>query len=258
MVRSLKRWPVILGIGLLGALAGYIFSLLRPPLYQAEVVLGININYGVTEPLELVVEDRALNRVAAIIESDSTLVRVLSQLPEPLWLERGWSEPADLRKSLRLDRRLAEWELVAIDQDPEVAAIMSQAWAEAVLFVLDEASEHAWRAVALMGENPFLVACVKVPAPEGSLDPFIWDCAIEPVDLDPNALAGALRTELALSHGLLPNISYEVLRDVNVPSKPVVWARGPLILSGAFAGLIVAFWLTVTRDGKLDVPIDNG
>ena len=245
--QALFRWPILLGLGLLGALVGFFFSLMRPPFYQAEAVLGVNINYTVTEPLELVVEDRAINRVAAIIESDSTLVRVLSQLPESLRLERVWSEPADLRESLRLDRRLAEWDLVAIDRDPEVAVILAKAWADEAISVLDETAEHAWRAVALMGNDPFMVDCVPVPGSENSPAWVIGECAVEPWDLDPQALAGELRAEISLSRGMLPNFSYELLKEATLPTEPVIWSRGPLILSGVLIGLIFGFWRVVFR-----------
>ena len=135
--RILQRLRLILGIGFLGALTGLVFSLVRAPQYQAHATLGVNINYGVTEPLALVVEDRALSRIATVVTSDSTLMRVLDEIPENLRQSRGWSSTSDLRDVVSLDRRLAEWWLVAIDKDPEVAAEVSKKWAMVSLEVLD-------------------------------------------------------------------------------------------------------------------------
>jgi hypothetical protein len=250
VAQTIKRWPVILGLGLLGALVGYIFSLFRPPVYQAKAVLGMNIHYGVTEPLELVVEDRVFNRVAGIVISDSTLDQTLRLLPESLRLERGWTEPGQLYQTLRLEQRLAQWNLTATDQDPEVAFILAQSWTKATLAVLDETYEHAWQAAALMGEDPFNLNCTQVLAPEGSPVELTWECIIEPVNLDQDALTGLLQQEIALSRGMLPNISYELLREATVPSEPIVWARGPLILSGAMVGLLIGFLSVIfTRQG---------
>jgi hypothetical protein len=250
----MKRWPLILSLGLIGALVGYIFSLIRQPLYQAKAVLGINIHYGVTEPLELVVEDRVFNRVAGIVLSDSTLDQTLKRLPESVRLERGWAEQGQLYQLLHLEQRLAQWNLTAIDRDPEVAFILAQSWADATLAVLEETYEHAWRAAALMGEDPFHLSCTEVLAPEGSPESFTLECAIEPVNLDPDSLTGLLRQEIQLSRGMLPNMSFELLRDAVIPSEPIVWARGPLILSGAMVGLIIGFLSSVFPRRKITNP----
>ncbi len=247
---SLGRWPVLFGMGLLGALMGLIFSIMRPPLYQAEAILGVNINYGVTEPLELIIEDRTLNRVAAIIEADSTLQQVLTLVPDEERLSHGWAQPADLRKAVRLDRRLAEWRIVAVDQDPQVAAEVADIWSTVSIQVLDEAAEHAWRAVSLMGKNPFMVDCKQVPVPGSIEERFIWQCSIEPANLSPDALAGALRTEIDRSRAMFPNVSYELLQAVSVPEKPIVWARGGLVLAGAIIGLVIGFSLAMVHYKK--------
>jgi len=233
--QALHRWPLLVGLGLIGSIVGLAISLARPPRYQAETVLGVTINYGITEPLELVVEDRVLSRVAAVIEANYTLERVLEALPEGVRMSRTWLEPADLRKSLRLNRRLARWGLAAIDQDPLVAQEVAQQWATISLQVLDEAVEHAWRAAALLG-GPFDVECglTEAEAP-------IWQCQVTPLELDPEVLDGKLREELALSHGVLPIISYELLKAPELPEKPVVWERGALILMGTIAGLLIGF-----------------
>jgi hypothetical protein len=244
---ALERWPIVLGVSLLGTLLGLFISYLCPPRYEAEATLAININYGITEPLELVVEDRALYRVQSILQADDSFARVFEKLPEWIVVERNLSTPTDLRTFFRLDRRLAEWDLVAIDHDPQVAMALAQAWSEVAIAVLNESSGHAWRAAALMGEEPFDVVCVLISATEGNSELAFWQCDVEPLDLDPEVLTGELQTEITLSRGMLPNISYELIRKPILPSKPVIWARGPLILSGFFLGMIISFWLVIFR-----------
>jgi hypothetical protein len=244
---ALEKWPLIVGISLLGALLGLVVSYLRPSLYETQATLGININYGITEPLELVVEDRALYRVQAILESDDSLARVIEKLPESLISKKNLSTPTDLREMIRLDRRLSEWDLVAIDHDPQVAITIAQAWSEVAIAVLNESSEHAWRAVALMGDESFNVTCILASTTAEYPEQFFWQCDVEPLDLDPEVLTGELQTEIALSRGMLPNISYELLKKPVLPSEPVIWARGPLILSGLISGMVVGFWLVVFR-----------
>lgn len=244
---TIKRWPILFTAGMIGAVIGFLFSMLRPPIYMSGAVLGVNINYGVTEPLELVVEDRALHRVEGLLKADLTLERVLEQLPTHMKLENNWTTPSCLRENLRLERRLSEWNLIATHTDPEIAANVAQTWVESSLMILDESAKHAWRAAGLMSENPFGVDCIQVPITYESKETYIWECTIETIELSPDSLTGTLQTELALSHGLLPNVSYELLQEASIPDKPVIWARGPMIISGSLAGLLVGFWAVIVR-----------
>lgn len=258
---SLYQWSLTLGLCLLGALAGFIFSLFRPPRYQAQAVLGVSINYGVTAPLELMVEDRTLNRVDGLLIADSTLSHVIDEIPADIRQTRGWSIPADLRKDFRLEPRLAERWLTVTDHDPNVAAQAAQKWAEVSLDILDEAVEHAWRAAALMS-GPFDIDCSTQELDGNSGGRNIWGCMLVTSELDPEALEGALQTEIVNSRGILPNISYELLRAAVPPEKPVLWGRGSLVFAGAFAGLILGLGLCLIISnpfrGRKDNPGGGG
>jgi uncharacterized protein involved in exopolysaccharide biosynthesis len=238
--RALTRWSILIVMGIFGAGIGLVYSYLNPPLYQAEAVLGVNINYGVTEPLELIVEDRVLNRAAGLILADKTLRKVLDQTSESVRSDRGWEDPADLRHSIRVDRRLAEWELVVVDSDPKTAAEVAQIWAIASLQSLDDAAEHAWRAAALLGDS-FDVECERIQVEDGGSKG--WTCQVEPIDMDPETLSGTLQTEIDRSRGILPNLTYELLQSASPPTSPIVWDRGTLLLAGAILGLMGGFAL---------------
>ncbi len=235
---ALKRWPIILVVALLGALVGLLVSHFKTPIYRSEAVIAVNINYGITESLELIVEDRAVNRIVALLSSDAVLQAVVDRLPEELRTSRNWQESFDLRNVVRFDQRLAEWGLVAVDPDPQVAQIVAQHWADVSLEVLDEAMIHAWRASALLDES-FDVTCNFVVTLDRENPSRFWQCQVSPLKVDPEALEGTLQTELERSHGMLPNFSYELLRASNIPEEPIIWRRGLLIASGTFAGLII-------------------
>jgi uncharacterized protein involved in exopolysaccharide biosynthesis len=240
--KGLDRWPWVLGLALLGALIGLGITWVRPPIYEAEAVLGISINYGITEPLELVVEDRTLGRASMLIRSDDVIEDVLISLPKELSEERGWVAPSDLNMILRLDRRLGDWGLVAKDEDPNVAAEIARLWAEISVNHLDEAMQHAWRAAVLLGSE-FDVECAQI-SDEGP-DSENWECQVTPLEFDPSALEGKLQREVELSRGILPVISYELLKAPTIPSEPAVWGRGVLVLGGGFAGMLLGLGLTL-------------
>jgi len=232
-----RRWVLLLALAVAGGLSAYAFALGRPPRYEARAVLGVSIDYSVTESLELVVEDRVLDRVGGYLVGDAVLLDVLHRLPEPVREGHGWNQPADLRTFVRLDRRLAQWGLVAVLDDPVLAAEVAQRWAEASLAALDEASAHAWRAAALMGLK-FDVSCLPSTPSAAAPAPSPWDCRIEPPLTDPAQIEGDLNLELALTHGVLPDLTYELLQSAEPPQAPVVWNRAPLILAGCVVGLL--------------------
>ena len=238
-----RGWAFIAVCALTGSLAGFAFSVLSPAKYIAEATLGVTINYGVTQPLELVVEDRALNRVSALLGSDETLNEILERLSDEVKQSRELSEVSDLREIMRLEQRLAEWGLTAMDRDSAVAADIAQLWAVVSIEALDEAVNHSWRAIGLI-QGPFDVQCDTL---RGSNTGGSWDCNVVPMGISKEALAGALRTELELSRGILPNLSYELLRSATPPVRPVVRERGTLVLAGAVLGLLAGSVFVVIR-----------
>lgn len=243
--RIQHRWHVILILGFLGAFIGFFTSELRRPRYEARALMGINIQYGVIEPLELVVEDRAQNRVADVILADSTMMRILDNVSQSVRQEQGWNDPAVLQKDLRLDRGLSSWGFVVRNQDPVLAAQISNLWMDISLVELERAQDHAWQAVALMGDDPFHLECDQFLLTSVPTETYAWRCDLDPITLDSEALSGELRTEIDLSRGILPVFSFEALRAADVPQTPVLYGRGVMLLSGAFIGLFAGLWFVL-------------
>jgi capsular polysaccharide biosynthesis protein len=71
--RLLQRWHVVLLGAVIGAVFGSAFSLLVPPHYEAVAAFAVSIEYGRTKPLELVVEDRVLDRVWQLVHAPDIL-----------------------------------------------------------------------------------------------------------------------------------------------------------------------------------------
>jgi len=253
--RLLASWVALVVFGVGGAVAGLGYSALQPPRYEAKAVLGVSISYAITESLELIVEDRALSRASGVILSDDVLSRVLDELPASMREGQGWRSPADLRRNLRVDQRLAQWELVTVSEDPVLAAMVSQAWAQAALRALDEASAHALRASALVGQKLDL-ECIAVVEVQNGAPVSVWDCTVVPPLTDPAAIEAGLVKETALSRGIVPDLTHELLQEAAPPAQPVVWARGPLVLAGALAGVLigVGFGLLPSRRMKANAP----
>ncbi len=249
--RFTLHWQWIVAFALLGGLGGFVVSLLRPPLYRAENLVSVSISYAASTPLDLVVEDRVLDRVASLMWADATLAPVLSQIPREWAEERGWTTPADLRADLRLDRRLSEWGMVMIDRDPDLAARVANLWADESLKVVDDALEHAVKVAQMVST----ASRMDFDPSEIDVDWYgkpLWECQILPPDIDPALLDGTFQEELKKSRGLFPSLVVEGMRQAAVPDKPVIWDRGILILAGAWSGLFVgvAFLLIGISHGE--------
>ena len=235
IVVSLRtRWPALVGAILVGALGGLAFSAVRAPVYQATAAIAFNIDYGSTAHLPLIVEDRALDRVWQLLVADTTVAAVASSLRAEGWNEPVLADVDELRQQMRVDQRLARWELNTFDEDPGFAAAVSNAWAAAAIQSLGEAQDHAWRALELQA-SPFLVQCFS-SYPEGNREDALWDCMTAAPGLDPGALP-QLREEFSASRGILPTLSYELVQSATAPGAPVLWDRGVLVLAGSFAAL---------------------
>lgn len=230
------RWPVLLIWSVLGGALGLAFSALRPAVYEAEAVLAVSIDYGRTAPLELIVEDRLLDRVWAYLTSDMVLTDTLERMRDGEGSDLPWGTPAELRKNARLEARLSRWTFIGSHSDPNVAATIANAWAESAQEALSEALDHAWRAVELQ-EGVFFPNCLQIL--HGPTKEELWECFSRGARVGPQQVA-ALREEINAAHGVSPMVSYSFVDRAFPPASPVIRDRGWLVLSGTFAGLLIA------------------
>jgi hypothetical protein len=221
----------------IGALVGFLLSILLPARYEAAASLLINYDYTYTSEGDLVIEDRVLDRVWHLFVSDETYSGVRDKLITTEGSFEAWESVEALRDHSRLDARLSRWEFVGIHSDPEVAVLIANAWQRVARNRLDESMDHAWKAQSLPGFS-FDVACVEKVMVEN------WDDVISCIstgdDLSQETI-DQLRKELAASHGILPMITYEPFQEAQLPESPVLWPRGLLIFSGGVIGFVLGF-----------------
>ena len=231
-------WPVVFGV--IGVIAGLGFSLLIPARYEAASSFAVSVIYGVTENLELVVEDRVLDRVWQLAISDETMRQTKELLQASSGAKQAWGTIDSLRQHTRLDARLSRWELIGIHPDPSIAVEIANAWRTVTLGRLDLAYEHAWNAYSIQGVA-FDVECVKLLTEESSLN--LWTCV--------NSVA---------SQGLLPILEYEPVQLATSPDSPVLWPRGLLTFFGGSLGFIIGLSLLLFKPTFLkrnDVPVSS-
>jgi len=251
--RFLRGWIIVVLFGGIGVIVGFAISLFLPPKYEAVASILVNIDYGRTEPLELVVEDRILDRVWYLIISDETYARTVEELVASEGDFDAWSSIEALRDNTRLDARLSKWELIGIHNDPEIAVLIANTWQEVVLDRLDEAMEHAWKAQTLQGTS-FDVACVEMLVAEKLDD--VLNCVTLGPEVDPAVLV-ELREEITSSHGILPMINYEFFQNAIAPESPVLWPRGVLMFSGGMIGFLLGLIRLSLPEKRIKTKIQN-
>ena len=233
----LQRWTRIVFFGVMGALLGYIISIMLPARYEATSSILISLDYSRTIEQELVFEDRILDRAWHLVFGEETYSDLREELIADLGEFDAWESIDTLREHTRIDARLSRWEFVGIHTDPEIAVVIADTWQEVALNRLGDAMDHAWKAQSLQGVT-FDMACVKLIVVEEWDD--VLSCVTIGTGVSPDTI-DELRKELAASHGLVPMVTYEPFQKASFPEVPILWSRGALVFAGGMLGFILGF-----------------
>ena len=106
----------------LGALIGYMLSVINPPLYQGSALIQVSIDQNrASVPNDITIR-QAYDRVRLIILADDTLITALDRYSESLE-ERGTLPTLEeFRSKIKLAQRFNAFELVVNSADPVQAA----------------------------------------------------------------------------------------------------------------------------------------
>jgi hypothetical protein len=234
--RFLKKWPLIIFMGVMGAIIGFGISLLLPARFEAAAAIAVSVDFGRTEDVDLVTEERVLDRVRQLMISDETFMQIRDELISEKGYSEEWDSLDKLRTNFRLDARLSRWEMIGIHSDPEMAALLANTWQKVNLERLDEAMDHAWEAQSLQGVK-FNIGCVLLLTGEES------DSLYQCVTVGPHVsqdVVEKLRYEINESHGIIPVIQYESIHEATPPAHPALWPRGLLVFLGGMMGFTIA------------------
>lgn len=246
--RFLNHWIWLLLFAVLGVIVGLIFSWFFPARYEASSSFAVNIVYGVVDQLELVVEDRVLDRVWQLAISDETFNEAKVILDDTVGTLDEWDSVETLRKHTRLDARLSLWELIGIHTDPDIAAKIANAWSSVTLDRLDEALEHAWNAYSIQG-IAFDVECVQLLAAESS--DRLWTCVNTGPGVSPESVQ-LFRDEIEASRGILPILHFEPIQLATPPDIPVLWPRGLMMFFAGTIGFIIGVFYILLKPNYFD------
>jgi hypothetical protein len=131
--------------------------------------------------------------------------------------------------------------LAVLGTDPVETERMAQAWAEVSMDRLEVASGHALRA-AEWQRVLYEASCRLVPQ-ESSPPSARWLCQSAPPEGDADSIPASILAEAEASRGILPVLTYSLLKGSAGTAEPVVWGRGSLVLGGGIVGLVVGVGL---------------
>lgn len=247
--RLLCGWWLMLLLTILGALLGRAAAVFLPPVYvaQAEYYVSFDFDlFAAEHHLENIVSldlREPLGAVDDLIYADEVIAAAVRRLEAA-----GLSiSEAELRARIRLDRYYTTWMFTARATDPQTAALLANAWAQAADPVLQEAYDHAVAARSLSLELALLESCFS----GGDLTA---GNACAGTDFASAAQVGArlaettarLEQERAAGRRLDPAIRLELVRLAEVPAASQRHALGALLLAGAALGWLAGLFLVLS------------
>ena len=125
----LRHWWLILAAALLGGLAGFLFSRMHPPLYEAAATFMVQVDITQLSETEndLYYVDMGLASVEGALMSNEVLDRVSQEIVILGQPASGW----ELLPNTTIERRHAYWDLRLRHPDPAFVQRLVNLWAEA-------------------------------------------------------------------------------------------------------------------------------
>ena len=238
LARMLRYWPVVALMMIVGGLAGWAIHQLRPPLYESQASFTFAFNLARTGLLTEKEEDYAMGAAAAIMTTAPIPELVISQAGQ-----QGITlDPYPLNRSVFLERKSFRWIIRVRLPDPQAAAFVANAWAEAAHQQLKAAVRHAEQAELLRTSQEGLVACLKEMVASG---PAAARCSLQTlaeVQRELQATSGAYEAERIGARGYMPYLIFNP-PDRAVPGvQPVQFGANGMVLAGVGIGFLLALF----------------
>jgi hypothetical protein len=237
------RWYWLVTAMIIGGLLGWGVSTLKKPIYEANAVFTVTIDYTQTGALTDVEEDQAMRGVGDIIFSDEVVSATLAALQQE-GLELSRDEFFD---DAVFDREEFRWAIRYRDVNPEIALQVITAWQEQADRILKSSLEHARLAASYQRVLNGLEFCLQRSTQTSEA---LVDCSVENLDEVTTAISNAsslVETELAQSRGLFSALAVVLSDQGDLPVKPVRYQTNIQVLSGMVIGLLSAILILSIR-----------
>jgi hypothetical protein len=208
------------------------------PIYTAEAVISLQINFKEVGHLTQFEQDQYIGVIRSFFLSDEIINSVVSQLQVS-----GEIAPKEFLDDCFLEREINELIFRCQNNSPEIAAIRASNWSRTSYSGLEEAYQHAENYHRLLIKNAQYETCItqQMISPPAFFDCSVWG---NPV----SGFESQIETERKLSKGVFPGIMFSYSSDAAIPKNPVRYGRNALIISGLLLGLITSILYLSTAD----------
>jgi len=245
-----SRWLWLVMAMIAGGLLAWGVTSFLDPLYEANAVFTVTIDYTQTGALTDIEEDQAMRGVGDIIFSDEVVSAALTALNSAgMDLSRE-----EFFEDAIFDREEFRWAIRYRDADPVVARQVVTAWQEQADAILQDSLEHARMAASFQEVLTGLELCLQRGTQAGG---GAAECTLQNLDGILAAISdtSALITgELAQSRGLFSALAVSLSDKADLPAQPVRYQTGMLVLSGMLTGLLAAIFLLAVRFSREQNP----
>lgn len=247
--KILHRWCMMPLLSLLGAILGWGFHQMQPPLYEARAVFTVNINYNFPDVLDKIDDTHyAEDQMIVAVMSGMQAREVLDQVIEKGVAFGIRAQDLVVGKRIFVERKTSEILLIVRHHNPQVAVDLANFWAERALEYLKEGQAHALHTYTLNQKIKNLAACIQ-----SGQDGICQELTKEELENQLHQTEVELKAEVQASRSLNPAILFNFSRPASPPDTPVVFQSQVLVLSGAFIGflfsLIAGQWTGLPKTG---------
>lgn len=248
--RTIRFWWLIAVATFLGGLAGWIFSLSRPPVYEATAFYRVTVDRAEIirrleldpqNALEFSVVNGYISPAADIFYLDEIKTSVISAA-------QTQGVPIDVTdftgRDFILNRAGSLWYLTVRHNDPQASALLANIWLEIADEWLHSLLAHAFSAEALEAQRSVMLRCFSsldfVEANECAGTEFSNPVEFE-TDLDD--LNMRIDAERRASRGLDTVLRLSLASPAQMPIMPVLYGKGTLLFAGSVAGFLIGLLL---------------
>lgn len=233
--RATQGWWLVVVFAILGGLAGYALSALRPAVYEARAEYTFSIDFARTGILTDVEEDQAFEAMSDVIFS----TQVLEQTARAAQAEGIAVDLTALQENITKERALNTWTFRVRHADPAAAVRIANLWGENGLHALQVATAAALEAGVLRGYLDSLESCLSRAVMSEPVQALCETSNLARIQAEIDKTGAAIAAAREESRGILPGMGYQWTRDPGSAER-VLAGRGLLVLAGALVGLIAA------------------
>ncbi len=232
---TLRTWWLLVLFTLAGAVFGWVFSIINPPLFEAQAEITISIDVSRTGTLTGESQDMLIDAAGDVIGAPEVMAALEIEL-----------DPPDVQ-AFYLERKADRFALRVVGRDREKILQAAERWSSLAISALDEAARHVFTADILERYLASLTSCVQSLPSAGSGTEICDLPSLDEVQRTIQDVGVQLREERAASRSLVPGVRYWLSQTARLTGQPVQYARKALLLGGALIGFILGLWLLHLR-----------